>query len=430
MTSKTSSLAEVRLPAYAGRLWEPARHYALHGGRGGGKSHTIAKHLLITGAERTQRIGCGREYQRNIAESVKQLLDDQIAELGLSDRYESTDREIRGLRNDTIITFLGVWRNPQGVKSMEGYDAFWGEEANRFSGQSVRVLVPTLRKEGSRFFWSWNPEYEHDPIDKMFRGGAGPPPQSAVIRVDWRDNPWFPVVLREQMEFDYASDPDQADHVWGGGYIKAIEGAYFAAQLRSAREQARVTVLAADPNYQIRAYWDLGRNDATAIWIAQFLGDQINVIDYCEGVGQAPGYYFSWLRGNGYDGCLCVLPHDGASIHPDNPVSMSYEMQARQAGFQVRVVRNQGPGAAMQRVDAARRLFPRIHFDEDRTRPGLRALGYYHEKRHEDRNVGLGPEHDWSSHGADAFGLMCIDYRAPVFSASERPLAPALGTLA
>lgn len=422
-------LAEVHLPEYAGALWQPARHYAFYGGRGGAKSHTIAKKLLITGAERTYRVGCGREFQKNIGESVKLLLDDQIALLGLQDYYESTEREIRGIRNDTLFTFLGVWRNPQGVKSMEGYDAFWGEEANRFSKQSITVLVPTLRKEGSCFYWTWNPEYEHDPIDAMFRGAAGPPPDSIVRRVSWEDNPWFPEVLRKQMEHDYATDPDKADHVWGGEYVKAVEGAYFAKQLRAAREQQRFTSLALDPNFQIRAYWDLGRNDATAIWIAQFVGEWIHVVDYCEGVGQAPSYYFNWLRANGYEGCLCVLPHDGAAIHPDNPVSMSYEAQARAAGFQVRVVRNQGPGAAMQRIDAMRRLFPRMRFDEDKTRAGVRALGHYHEKRHEERNVGLGPEHDWSSHGADAAGLMAIDYKAPQ-TVLDRPLAPAMGTIA
>lgn len=426
----SARIAEVRLPEYAGCLWEPARHYALFGGRGGAKSHTVAKKLLITGAERTLRVGCGREFQKNISESVKLLLDDQIAQLGLEDRYESTEREIRGLKNDTLFTFVGTWRNPQGIKSMEGYDAFWGEEANRFSKQSLSILIPTLRKEGSCFFWTWNPEYEHDPIDHMFRGPAGPPPSSIVRRVGWEDNPWFPQVLRDAMEHDYATDPDKAEHVWGGEYVKAVEGAYFARQLRDARAQQRFTSLAIDPNFQVRAYWDLGRNDATAIWIAQFVGEWIHVVDYCEGVGQAPGYYFNWLRSNGYEGCLCVLPHDGAAIHPDNPVSMSYEMQARSAGFQVRVVRNQGAGAAMQRIDAMRRLFPRMRFDEDKTRAGVRALGHYHEKRHEERNVGLGPEHDWSSHGADAAGLMAIDYAPPQKHLEGRKMYAPAGTIA
>ncbi len=302
----SENLAEVQLPEYAGCLWEPARHYALYGGRGGAKSHSIAKRLLIGGAEKSQRIGCGREFQRNIQESVKLLLDDQIAALGLQDRYESTEREIRGTRNDTLFTFLGTWRNPQGIKSMEAYDCFWGEEANRFSRQSISILIPTLRKETSSFFWSWNPEYEHDAIEQMFRGKNGPPLNSICRRVGYKDNPWFPEVLRKQLEHDYATNPDVADHVWGGEYVKAVEGAYFAKQLRVAREQGRFTVLSVDLNFQVRAYWDLGRNDATAIWVCQFLGDRINIVDYCEGTGQAPGYYLTGCATMGTTiACVC-----------------------------------------------------------------------------------------------------------------------------
>jgi phage terminase large subunit len=426
---RKASEPDVFLPDYAQVLWQPARHYALFGGRGGAKSHSVAKFLLIEGASKDLRIGCGREIQKNISESVKQLLDDQIELLGLGDYFESLDTEIRGKRTDTLFTFHGLWRNPKGLKSMEGYDWFWGEEASAFSQTSIRTLIPTLRKETSRFIWTWNPEYEHDPIDRMFRGAQGPPPNSIVRRVGWEDNPWFPRVLREAKDHDYATDPDMAEHVWGGDYVKAIEGAYYAKQLRAAREQGRVTALQFDPNFQVLAYWDLGHSDATAIWIVQRVENRVHMLDYCEGVGQAPGYYMNWLRANGYEGAMCVLPHDGASVHPDNPLAMSYESQMRAAGFPVKVVANQGKGAAMQRIDAARRLFPSVWFNEDPTRPGVRALGHYHEKRHEERNVGLGPEHDWSSHAADAFGLMAIDYRPPSESISVR-LAPRMGTMA
>lgn len=420
----------VELPEYAQCLWEPARHYALYGGRGGAKSWAVADHLLIDGAEHERRIAGCREIQKNIGESVKLLLDDSIERLGLSDFYESTQDKIYGLRNNTMFTFLGLWRNPQGIKSLEGYDRLWVEEASRVSQRSIDILVPTIRTEGSRFFWTWNPDYDFDPVDRMFRGPNGPPPHSIVRRVSWKDNPWFPDVLREQMEHDYATDPDKADHVWGGEYVKAVEGAYYAKALRHARTEGRFVTLAYDPNMGVRAFWDLGHTDATAVWVAQFIGQRINVIDYCEGTGQPPAYYMNWLRQSGYEGCMCVLPHDGAAVHPDNPIAMSYESQLRQAGFKPKVVRNQGKGAAMQRKDAALRIFPRIWFDEDKTRAGVRALGHYHEKRSEDeRNVGMGPEHDWSSHGADAFGLMCIDYEEPRVKI-EAPQRARYGTMA
>lgn len=420
---------DVWLPDYARCLWEPARHYALYGGRGGGKSWAIADHLLISGAERDLRVGCAREFQDTIRDSVKRLLDDRIEALGLRDYYESTDKEIRGLRNDSLFIFKGLWRNPDGMKSMEGMDRVWVEEAARASQRSIDILIPTVRKDGSALIWSWNPEYEHDAIERMFRSDKGPPPRTIIRRVLWQDNPWFPPELREAMEHMYATDPDRAEHIYGGEYVKAVEGAYYAKQLRAVREQGRIRTLAFDPNFELRAYFDLGFTDATAVGVTQRPPGLLRFIDYCEGVGQPPSYYMNWLRGNGYETAMVILPHDGASVHPDNPLSMSYEAQFRAGGFRVKVVPNQGKGAAMQRVDAFRRILPRTEFNEDPCRPLLRALGHYHEKRDEERNVGLGPEHDWSSHGADMAGLAAIDYedaRATI----EKPVRQRFGTIA
>lgn len=420
------------MPRWASVLWDDQyRHYAFHGGRGGGKSWAIARFLLISASERTLRIGCGREIQKNLSESVYQLLIDQISALGLEDRFEAVTIQgqgaiIRGTRNDSLFTFTGLWRNPQGLKSMEAYDYFWGEEAAAFSNTSIRLLIPTLRKETSKFIWSWNPEYAHNAIEKLFRNDEGkpPPPRSLVRKVRWQDNPWFPEVLREEMEAMYRDDPDMAEHVYGGEYIKAVEGAYFAKELRLCREQGRMSSITLDPDFQIRAFWDLGFNDSTAIWIAQFCGERIHVIDYCEGSGQPPGYYMNWLRTNGYGKALCVLPHDAVQTHAENPIAMSYEQQLRSAGFTVMVVRNQGRGAAQQRIDALRKVFPRIWFNEEATSPGVRALGFYHEKIDEDRKIGLGPEHDWSSHAADAAGLIAITYEAPrkTIAVAKKPM--------
>jgi phage terminase large subunit len=403
------------MPSWTSVLWDESyRHYAFHGGRGGGKSWGIARFLLMKASERTLRIGCGREIQKNLSESVYQLLTDQIVELGLEDRFDTANGQIMGTRNDSLFTFTGLWRNPQGLKSMEGYDYFWGEEAAAFSKTSLRLLIPTLRKESSKFIWSWNPEFPHYAIEEMFRNPKKPPPpRSHVQKVRWQDNPWFPEVLHEEMDQMYRDDPDQAEHVYGGEYVKAVDGAYFAKELRLCRDQGRMSTVAYDPSFGVRAFWDLGHSDATAVWVAQFCGERIHVIDYCEGSGQPPGYYMNWLRTNGYASAQCVLPHDGASVHPDNPIAMSYERQLASAGFTVQVVRNQGKGAAQQRIDAMRKVFPRIWFNEEACSPGIRALGFYHEKIDEDRKIGLGPDHDWSSHAADAAGLMAISFEPP-----------------
>lgn len=407
-------MAEVQIPAAFRELFDPQyRDYAYFGGRGGAKSHSVAGALVIQAAQAPLRVVCAREIQESLKESVKQLVEDKISDFGLEDHFDALRDETRA-KNGGGFIYKGVWRNPDALKSLEGADVFWGEEANRFSARSIRLIRPTLRKPGSRMIWTWNPEFDHDPIDQMFRGPAGPPPNSFVKEVSWRDNPWFgDGPLKAEMENDYRLDPGMAAHVWGGAYVQAVEGSYYTAQLAQMREEGRVTTLSKDPVLRVRTFWDLGRNDATAIWVAQFVGQRINVLDYVEGRGQELSYYINALRSRGWDKCKVVLPHDGLHIRLEAPGSV--EQQLRAAEFEVEVVPNQGKGAALARVEAARRLFPRIWVnDTPDLQPGLKALAAYHERRDDKRNVGLGPEHDWASDPADAFGLMCVAYEEPI----------------
>lgn len=362
-------------------------------------------------AEKPLRIVCAREIQNSLRDSVKQLIEDKIEALGLQSRFDCQDKITKGL-NGSQFTYAGMWRNPDAIKSLEGADIFWGEEASAFSERSLKIVRPTMRKPGSELWFSWNPEFEHDPVDKFFRGEQGPPPDSLVKEVSWRDNPWFgDTPLLAEKDFDYASDPGRAEHVWGGGYVTAVDGAYFARQLSDARSGGRIGSIAPDPLMAQRAFWDLGVSDSTAIWVAQFVGREIRVLNYCEGQGQPLGYYTDWLRSNGYGNALCVLPHDGAKR--DGFTAVKFEDHLRQAGFDVQTIQNQGKGAAMQRIEAARRLFPSIWINEETCRQGLKALAAYHERWDDKRNFGLGPEHNWASHGSDAWGLMCIAYEEP-----------------
>ena len=145
-------------------------------------------------------------------------------------------------------------------------------------------------------------------------------------------------------------------------------------------------------------------------------------MDYYEAQGQPLATHVAWLRSRGYDGALCVLPHDGAAH--DKVYAVSYEGALKQAGFDVRVVPNMGAGAANARIEAARRIFPSIYFNAETTSPGRDALGWYHEKKDTARGLGLGPNHDWASHGADAFGLMCVDRTIKKMARPEREKAP------
>jgi len=204
--------------------------------------------------------------------------------------------------------------------------------------------------------------------------------------------------------------PEQYGHIWEGEFLTVAEGAYYARQIVDARADRRICKVNEDPLMRIYAVWDIGgtgaKADATAIWIVQYIGAEIRILDYYEAVGQPLAAHVNWLRDNGYGKALCILPHDGAAH--DRVHDTTYEGALRAAEFDVLVVPNQGRGAAMQRIEAARRLFPQMVFDEEFCQAGLEAIGWYHEKRDDERGIGLGPEHDWSSHGADAFGLIAV----------------------
>jgi len=225
--------SSVKLPEAFRFLWHAkaddggaVRYRAAFGGRGSAKSHSFAQALLLKGGERALRIGCYREVQQSIRDSVKRLLDDKIRDCGLGEFYASTDTEIRGA-NGTLFIFNGLRTNPEAVKSTEGLDIAAIFEANKVSQRSLDLLIPTVRKDGSEIWAEWNPEYDTDPVDRLFRGEAGAPPGSIVRRVDWRDNPFFPAVLKREMEWDQKRDPGKYAHIWLGEYVQRSEARVF-----------------------------------------------------------------------------------------------------------------------------------------------------------------------------------------------------------
>jgi phage terminase large subunit len=228
-------MREVPLPDYASDLWTPFRHLAWHGGRGGGKSRTVATGLVLQACERHERILCGREYQRSIRDSSKRLIDDEIDRLGLRAAFQSTETEIRG-PHESLFLFSGIRGSASGLKSMEGLTTFWGDEAQAFSQASIDTIIPTIRREGSRLIWTWNPDLPTDPVDAMFRGrhldeehkaGFSPPPGSIVREINFPQNKWFPSVLRTEMEFVRSRDIDKFNHVWMGQYRANSEARVF-----------------------------------------------------------------------------------------------------------------------------------------------------------------------------------------------------------
>ena len=224
---------QIELPEAFRFLWADkaddglsVRYRAAHGGRGSAKSHSFAQALVLKAAERPLRIGCFREIQKSIRDSVKRLLDDKIKASGLEGAFVSTDTEIRG-HNGSLFIFGGLRTNPDAVKSTEGIDIAAVFEANRVSQRSWDLLIPTVRKPGSEIWAEWNPENEDDPVDAMFRGSSGAPPGSLVREVNWTDNPFFPEVLKRELEWDRKRDPDKYAHIWMGDYLRNSESRVF-----------------------------------------------------------------------------------------------------------------------------------------------------------------------------------------------------------
>ncbi len=207
---------EIALPDAFRSLFQRARYKAFYGGRGSGKSHSIATALVVMAAERPLRVLAAREIQRSIRDSSKRLLDDRIAALGLTRRYRSTAEAIRG-RNGSLFLFAGLRSNPESIKSMEGVDIAWVEEAATVSQRSLDILVPTIRKAGSELWFTWNPRHPSDPVDAMFRRGP-PRPDAILARVSYADNPWFPAVLDAERLWDRSRDLEKYAHVWEGAY--------------------------------------------------------------------------------------------------------------------------------------------------------------------------------------------------------------------
>lgn len=396
----------VQIPEAFAPLFRPHRYKAAFGGRGSGKSHNFAAAIVVKAAERQMRVLCCREIQKSIKDSVKRLIEDKISEAGLRAFYTSTDTEIRGA-NGSLILFAGLRTNPDSIKSMEGLDIAWIEEANRVSRRSLDLLIPTLRKEGSEIWASWNPESELDPIDAMFRGKT-PPPDSAIMAVSYRDNPWFPEVLRGEMAHDLATDPDKHAHIWEGAYRKVAEGAYYSRLLSIALTEGRIGRVPHDPGLEVHASFDLGRSDATAVWFSQWTGRELRLIEYLENTGVGIGWYASELRARPYTYGPLILPHDAR--HKLLGADKTIQAQLEALNFKTVIAPSV---SVMDGIEAVRRHLPKMWIDEAKCGEGLRALREYRERFDDQRRVGMGPLHDWTSHCADSLRYLALVYDEP-----------------
>ena len=400
-----SSEPVAQFPAKLQFLFDPIRYKILYGGRGGAKSWGVARALLILGAQNPLRILCTRETQKSISDSVHKLLGDQITSLGLGGFYEIQQAGIYG-KNGTEFIFAGLRQDISNLKSYESVDICWVEEAQTVSKHSWDVLIPTIRKEKSEIWVSFNPELDTDDTYRRFI--QNPPASAKVAMINWRDNPWFPSVLKAEMEECKARSEEDYQHIWEGCCIQQVEGAIYANEMRQLDKDQRITRVAYDSLKPVQAFWDIG-DRYTSIWLAQAHPFEHRVIDYVEGEGLSLMQYLKLLQAKPYVYGTMWLPHDARS--PQLGTGRSIEEQMRSAGWKVQIV----PRLSIaDGISLVRQIMPSCWFDGDRCADGLQALRRY--RWAPDGNLGQikrEPLHDIYSHPADAFRYLAVAIKQP-----------------
>lgn len=392
-------------------LAEPHPYKILYGGRDAMKSWSIAQQLVLNGAQRPIRWLCAREIQRTIADSVHKLLSDTIVRLGLSEHYRVFDSYIGG-RNGTEFLFAGL-KNAKNIKSYESCDGAWVEEAQTLSRESREILLPTIRKEGSEVWLTFNPEMADDDCYRYWV--LNPPPGAVVCKLSYTDNPWLSEVSRARIDHLQRTDPDAFAHIYGGECRSNVEGAVFAREMAAARAEGRISMVPYNRARPVHTAWDLGFGDMTAIWFVQAYEGFFNFIDYEEGEGQTITDYLVKLQNRGYLYGTDWLPHDGVDtiLHKKlaGDRSMSVEQIMRQAGRKVRIVPKM---LVSDGINAARTIFPQCRFDEDKCRTGLTWLRLYQWGAPSKDGVRKRePLHNAASHAADAFRGAAIAVKTP-----------------
>lgn len=389
----------LQLPEKLEALWNPKRYKVMHGGRGGGKSWSVAGALLTMGAQRPLRVLCAREVQKSIKQSVHQLLKDQIARLNLHAFYEILETEIRGI-NGSLFLFSGLRDHTvDSIKSFEGCDIVWVEEAHGVSKKSWDVLIPTIRKESSEIWLTLNPDMETDETYQRFI--AYPSDDTWVCEVNWWDNPWFPRVLDdERRKAKRTMLADDYAHIWEGKPRKVSAGAIYRHEMESLFLDGRVRDVPYDPSLPVHTVWDLGWNDAMSIALVQRGPMDVRIIGYIEDSHRTLDWYVAQLEKLPYRWGTDYLPHDGKTKNFQTGKStlvLLRELNRRNVRAQERA------SSVEEGIKNARMLFPRVYIDKTKCARLIECLKRYQRRIHSVTNEPMEPLHDEFSHGADCF---------------------------
>jgi phage terminase large subunit len=354
---------------------------------------------LIIGAQKSMRILCAREIQKSIKDSVHRLLSDQIQAMGLGAFYEVLETEIRG-KNGTLFLFAGLAQHTvESIKSFEGVDIVWSEEAQVVTKRSWDVLTPTIRKDGSEIWITLNPDMETDETYKRFVFGRHEESDdSYVVQMNWRDNPWFPAVLEKERQDTLNRDPENYQNIWEGQPKRVAEGAIYRHEVVRMIEEKRVRPVPYDPILRVHTVWDLGWNDAMTIGLWQRQSSEVRCIGYIEDSHRTLDSYIAQLEKHPYRWGTDFIPHDGRARNTQTGKSTEEALQAM--GRNVKVL----PQLDIEEgIKAARMMFPRVYLDDEKTQRLQECLKRYQRAINQATREPAGPLHDEHSHGADMF---------------------------
>ena len=396
------------IPVFQGE----ARYRGAHGGRGSAKTRTFALMTAVNGyrwgmAGNTGQILCGREFMNSLDDSSLEEVKAAIRSVPwLEDYYELGEKYIKSKDGRISYVFAGLRRSLDSLKSKAKLILAWIDEAETVSETAWRKLIPTVREHNSEIWVTWNPESKESATHKRFR--LDPPDNAKIVQMNWTDNPWFPDVLEQERLADKAKRPDIYDHVWEGDFLVHAEGAYYATEMREAKDQDRLGIVNYETGIPVVTAWDLGVGDSTAIWFAQFHGPEVRIIDYYESSGVGLEHYARVLQDKGYVYGEHILPHDVRVKELGTGKSRLETLES----LGVRPVTIAPQLMVDDGIQAVRSMLKNCWFDAERCDRGIDALRQYHREYDDNGKVWRSrPAHDWASHGSDAFRYLAVGYR-------------------
>ena len=398
------SQLELNIPEKLAPIFDSARYKVFFGGRGSSKSWTIAQYLVLKAYQQPTRVLCCREMQRSISDSVLQLLSDTIDRMGLNAHFEVQSQQILG-KNGSRFIFEGLKANITKIKSMEGIDIVWAEEAESITHTSWTTLIPTIRKDDSQIIVSFNPRDELDETYQRFV--INPPPDTISVEINYPDNPWFPDVLKKEMLQLKETNHDLYEHIWLGKCFYNREGAYYAKYIND----KQIVNIPVERTLKVSTYWDIGVNDATAIWMVQNIGLELRVVNYYENSGEGLDHYIRYLDEWAKENHVIYNRH--YAPHDIRVRELSTGKSRLQTALQMGIRFDITPSLSIEDgIHAARQIIPRCWFDAERCKIGLRNLRNYRKEFDEVKGVYKNkPLHDYTSNGADAFRYFAINWR-------------------